>query len=87
MMDDSSRAFVMLAKISQPWTHTRAHSRQQALQMARSTLVTSLLTVILMRCVCPCEFVVCCVLTLCVCAYAYVCLEYQGGIMLQHRAG
>lgn len=42
MMDDLSEAFLMTAKITQPWTQTRAHSHQQALQMVKSTVLTSL---------------------------------------------
>lgn len=48
VMDDSSRTFVVVAEMSQPWTqahmhiHTPARFHQQALQMAWSTLVTSL---------------------------------------------
>lgn len=42
VMDDSSGAFVLTAKISQPWKHTSAHSHRQALQIAKSSQVTSL---------------------------------------------
>ena len=41
LMNDSGREFVMTAKISQSWSHSRAHSHQQALQVANSTVVTS----------------------------------------------
>lgn len=55
-MDDSSRAFVIMSTIVSPG-HTRCN--QQALQMARSTLVTSLTA---WDCVCMCSHTSCTVL-------------------------